>query len=1408
MHKNKFFLFACAVIGIALAVALLVAADSASAQRFLAPQTDEGTPATPKVSPAEHSAAPAGDNAPEWEGAWVEGPPTPFQLTRFDGEYDPGTGKVYFLGGRLADGTTDGSIWSYDPATGAYADMGVDLPVPISNYEVNLLQDENGWGLYVFCGRDSAGGQNLAPQVYYPDTNTAVSLASDLFPGTESSCSSAMNAVWSNQVYLAGGFNSTANTDETWVFDPMAAAGSRWTQLASALLATPRAYIMGAVVDDKIYAIGGNYFDGSNLINVMTVEVLDPAAATPVWDDASVADLPEECSSGRAWGFNSDTSYVDPDGTRLAGRIISTCGFWPDENNHVLAYNTSLDYWEVFPSLITDRRDNAAAFLPSTATGAGVPGLWVWGGRKDTDGNVLQSSEYYAVEAAAGACNVLLVDDDWDQYSAEPYNGTGTGYYTTTLEALGVTYDRWDSWTLGDPGLADLQPYDAVVWFTGYAWEGTITSTTEASLAAYLDGGGNLFLSATDYLYEMGLTTFGQGYLGISSSTEDTGELDPTGNAGDPIGDGLGPYALTTPTSWPAGDPDIYSDDVSPGPGASSPFRFVASGENNSTDYDSGSWKTAFVAWPIEGLADLNDRVEVLGSALDWMCGPDIPAGMEVVPPAQTGGGPAGTDVSYTLTILNSLGTDETFDVTYTSAWPIAGPTIVGPVPDGGSQDFIVTVTVPEGYNCYESDIATIDVAAQFTTPYSDTAYLTTSVDPAGVVDMDGTITDANTGLGIPNAYMFLELGEDEYYDTWADQDGAYLLANVPACTYRGGFEGFGYNSVYNDVTLVVEEANTFDVELTASIPLLTPDTISAEVLVDTTKSYNLTLENLGSGDLDWHVSEVPADSPVPGALSLPTLPNGVDPQVYADLKTAEKGTTQFIVYMKAQADLSAAFGMEDWSARGQYVLDTLKATADASQARLKADLDAAGASYESHYIVNALIVDGDRILVDQIAARGDVAYIGVNEKTEAPAPVEILPSSLGPTALEWNIQKVQADTVWSEFATTGEGIVIAGIDTGVMYDHPALVNQYRGNLGGTFDHEYNWWDPYGNYPDFPGDVHGHGTHTMGTMVGSDLPNDPLNAPNGIGMAPGAKWIACSGLNTLTGSGSIEGLIECAEFILAPWDADMLNPDPNLRADIVNNSWGGGQAQFWFEMAAYAWRAAGILPTFSNGNSGPNCGTAGDPGDSANIMSVGASDINDAIAGFSSRGPAAITGILKPNVTAPGVNVRSSIPNGGYQGGWNGTSMAAPHVAGEAALIWSAVPSLRGDVQLTYWIIEQTALRIDSAQCDPAGTYPNNVYGYGRINAYDAVTLALSEQWDIPWLTVTPVNGPIVPGGNRGITLDLDATGLTVGECYTGTLLFDYNDPFIVQQSVPVEMCVTEEVIVEIKRYLPVILQQ
>lgn len=219
--------------------------------------------------------------------------------------------------------------------------------------------------------------------------------------------------------------------------------------------------------------------------------------------------------------------------------------------------------------------------------------------------------------------HILLVDDDWDFDETVPNDG-GRPYYTTALDILGYSYAVWDTVTQGSPTTADMLPYDAVIWFTGYAWEETVLPSDELALAGYLEAGGVLILSSLDYIYSAGtVTPFMRDYLGISSYDEDVTELDPVGTPDSPIGVELGPYTLVRPDTWAAYWPGVgyegpYTDYVYPTPENSAPFKFWTSGVTNSSAFDGGHFRTVFLAWPFEWVGFVLDRAEILGSMLEW----------------------------------------------------------------------------------------------------------------------------------------------------------------------------------------------------------------------------------------------------------------------------------------------------------------------------------------------------------------------------------------------------------------------------------------------------------------------------------------------------------------------------------------------------------------------------------------------------------------------------------------------------------------------------------------------------------------------------------------------------------------------------------------------------------------------
>ena len=453
------------------------------------------------------------------------------------------------------------------------------------------------------------------------------------------------------------------------------------------------------------------------------------------------------------------------------------------------------------------------------------------------------------------------------------------------------------------------------------------------------------------------------------------------------------------------------------------------------------------------------------------------------------------------------------------------------------------------------------------------------------------------------------------------------------------------------------------------------------------------------------------------GASQLTASASGkVDPRVTSQMQA--HGKAGFWVLLHARADLSRAPSIHNWNARGAFVVHQLKSVASASQQGLRAYLDRQHVAYQSFWIVNGIRVAGaDAGVLNSVAARSDVARVVPTWSTALVDTGGVhVTARVRPDGVQWNIKFIGANKVWKKFGDRGEGVVVGGIDTGVQFDHPALVNSYRGNLGGgNFNHNYNWWDPSNICAQpAPCDNVGHGSHTMGTMVG-------LDGATKIGVAPKAKWIEAKGCET--NSCSDAALLSAGQFMLAPTNLNGKKPKAALRPDVVNNSWGdpnGGNT--FYQATVNAWVASGIFPQFANGNSGPSCGTVGAPGSYVNSYGAGAFDINGTIASFSSRGPSPFSNEIKPNISAPGVSVFSSVPTNSYAS-FSGTSMASPHVAGTVALLISKNPALRGDITQLRSILDTTAVDVNATTC--GGTVAdNNVFGEGRLDAFAAVKAA------------------------------------------------------------------------------------
>ena len=452
-------------------------------------------------------------------------------------------------------------------------------------------------------------------------------------------------------------------------------------------------------------------------------------------------------------------------------------------------------------------------------------------------------------------------------------------------------------------------------------------------------------------------------------------------------------------------------------------------------------------------------------------------------------------------------------------------------------------------------------------------------------------------------------------------------------------------------------------------------------------------------------------------ALGDPVTAGKIDPALRKRLlNTGPDERIPIVVEMREQPSLDVAMAQTSSAARAEAVVSALQATAARSQIGVRAFLAAktlAGRASDvrSFWVFNgfaAHLAAGD---IAALAARDDVALIRedhyrrwINQPSNHPTIQPSIHPSIQPSnyqtvspansSVEWGIARIRADEVWAALNVTGTGVVVANLDTGVDWQHPALQVAYRGYNKGLINHVGNWFDATDAGATYPIDPHGHGTHTIGTIVGAD----------GIGVAPGARWIAIRVLNA-DGYGFDSWIHAGFQWALAP------NGDPSLAPNVLNNSWGSpfsGDTTFQNDLRAL--RAVGILAVFSSGNDGPDPGTVGAPASLPEALAVGAIDDEDAVASFSSRGPSP-WGEVRPHIVAPGVSVRSSIPGGRYTTA-SGTSMAAPHVAGTIALMLSANPSLM--ITDTVFVLTRTAVPLST-------TIPNNDSGYGRIDAYAAV---------------------------------------------------------------------------------------
>ena len=529
-----------------------------------------------------------------------------------------------------------------------------------------------------------------------------------------------------------------------------------------------------------------------------------------------------------------------------------------------------------------------------------------------------------------------------------------------------------------------------------------------------------------------------------------------------------------------------------------------------------------------------------------------------------------------------------------------------------------------------------------------------------------------------------------------------------------------------------------------------------------------------------------------------------------AQLETSPSPVS-FLVILEPQVQASALLQQgrpQNALARRRQLYAALTDHARTTQRELRRWLDERQISYRPFYIINMLEVRGDASVVDALSRRADVSRIVANpavSETHSPSAANYsaaagyawlhllyAPDAQATPNLPYGLLQTKATEVW-EMGFTGEGIWVASQDTGVEWEHPALIERYRGrdSEDGSVDHLYNWFDAWEEEdrptrcdadPQLPCDDHGHGTHTVGTILGNETPSRPT-----VGMAPDAQWIGCR--NMIFGVGTPASYTACFEFFMAPYPQggdSFRDGRPELAPHIINNSWGcppfeGCDAESLRQVVQNV-RAAGLFVISSAGNyGGRGCESVSDPiAIYEETLTVGAVTASRAIAGFSSRGPVTVdgSGRRKPDLVAPGVGILSTTVNGGYAT-LQGTSMASPHVAGAAALLWSAVPALIGDIDLSEQILikstEQAPVSVcaddeDDANANANAVVPNNVFGYGHLDVRAAIELALQ-----PFNVTVEVLGENTAGiADYGVLLVDTLTGYTYlsDTPYTGVVRF------------------------------------
>ncbi|HTI35034.1 MAG TPA: S8 family serine peptidase [Miltoncostaea sp.] len=439
---------------------------------------------------------------------------------------------------------------------------------------------------------------------------------------------------------------------------------------------------------------------------------------------------------------------------------------------------------------------------------------------------------------------------------------------------------------------------------------------------------------------------------------------------------------------------------------------------------------------------------------------------------------------------------------------------------------------------------------------------------------------------------------------------------------------------------------------------------------------------------------------------------------------------------------------------RPAALLRALRRTAAGDAAAIADDVEG---PVRPFWLVNAAAFTGTPDEIRTVAADPAVASVDLDAPVRvADAGADAVPTPFPDAGTgDWGLDAIRAREAWTTFGVRGEGIRIGSIDTGV----DAGAKDLAGKVAA-------WHDFVGSSAT-PVDDNGHGTHTAGTMVGGSAGGAP------IGVAPGARLLVARAMGA-NGSGSGSALLAAAQWMTDP-DGDPATAD---QPAIVNNSWSASTANdTWFRPMIRRWLDLGIVPVFAAGNTGPSAGSVGSPAGYPEALAVGAVDSDGGVPSFSSRGPvvwqdpdglgpSAGTVLQKPDLVAPGVGITSSVGTGWLS--YSGTSMAAPHVAGVAALVRQLNPSL-GPEEVAD-VLRASATDIGAPGVDPAS-------GFGRVDAVRALERAFGPAPDTQFVStpaaVTNARSLVYEVGlaNGGVQVRSRVDGGPWGEATSDTTL-------------------------------------